>query len=278
MPTALSLQLDGKIALVVGATGNLGGKVAQGFAAAGADLVLASRTPASLESFAGEIRESTGRRAATCPVDLESKDSCLALAEDAWNAFGRIDVVFVSARPRGYVDTRAGTILSTKDEDWPWFLDTIVVNPILLIRDLARKIIDAGTGASIITVISDAGRHAVPGVDAYGIAKGALALATVYMAAEWGRAGIRVNAINPNGVLMGDDEESKEVLAENCRRFGAVNAIGRLGGGDEIVPATVFLASDASSYMTGQIVTLDGGMWLQSAVTTPPMYTESTTV
>jgi NAD(P)-dependent dehydrogenase (short-subunit alcohol dehydrogenase family) len=271
-------RLHGKVGLIVGATGEFGSKVARGFAAEGCNLVLASRTASTLDTIAEDIRESTGRSVSTCVVDLESRQSSLTLAADAWNAFGRIDVVMVSARPRDHLDTRSGTILTTKDDDWSWFLETIVVNPMLLIRDVVRRMIESGTRGSVITVISDSGIHPVPGVDGYGIAKGTLAVVIRYMAAEWGRVGIRVNALNPNGVLMGDGAESKEYLANLSRQFGVVNTMGRLGSGEELIPATVFLASDDSSYMTGQVLTLDGGMWLESAATMPPMYKDSSPV
>ena len=246
-------RLAGKRALMTGAGGLMGADLARAFAAEGADLVLTTRTAAKLAPLAEEVR-ALGARAAAVACDFTRDEDVDRLAEAAWAAFGGIDVVLLSSQP---ANPALGDLLTTPDEVWREQQQAIVWGPLRLMRALAPKMMAAG-GGSVVTVVSSTGLDPTPGYDAYGMAKGALWLATLYMAKEWGPGGIRANAINPGLIATG---ENAEALQEAVRGNGmlARTALGRVGVNRECLGATIYLASDESSFTTGQRISIDGG-------------------
>lgn len=246
-------RLTGKRVLLTGAGGLMGADLARGFAAEGADLVLTTRTAAKLEPLADEIR-GLGVRAATVAADFTQEADIDRLAEAAWDAFGGVDVVLLSSQPP---NPNLGDLLTTPDFVWREQQQAIVWGPLRLLQRLAPRIMAAG-GGSIVTVISSTGQDPVPGYDAYGLAKGALWLLTRYMAKEWGHGGIRANAFNPGLIATGD---SALRLEQAVRENGmlARTALGRVGASRECLGATIYLASDESSFTSGQCIGVDGG-------------------
>ncbi|MDE8651228.1 SDR family NAD(P)-dependent oxidoreductase [Novosphingobium album (ex Liu et al. 2023)] len=248
-------RLAGKRALMTGAGGLLGSDLCRAFAAEGADLVMTTRTAAKLEPLADAVR-AMGRRAACVAADFTRADEVDRLAEAAWQAFGGIDVVLLSSQPP---QPRLGDLLTTADEDWQAQFQTIVWGPLRLMRALAPRMMAAG-GGSVVTVISSTGIDPMPGYDAYGMAKGALWLMTRYMAVEWGRGGIRANAFSPGLVATaGNLAEHTEVV----RKTGVLDrtALGRVGTNAECLGAAIHLASDESSFTSGQKIFVDGGRY-----------------
>jgi NAD(P)-dependent dehydrogenase (short-subunit alcohol dehydrogenase family) len=231
----------------------MGAALARAFAAEGADLVLTTRTAAKLEPLAQEIRE-LGVRAATVAADFTVEADVERLAGKAWEAFDGIDVVLLSGQPP---NPNLGDLLTTPDAVWREQQQAIVWGPLQLMRGLAPKMMAAGGGA-IVSVTSSTGVEPTPGYDAYGMAKGALWLLTRYMAREWGAGGIRANAFTPGLIATGDNAEQLEA-AVRANGMLARTSLGRVGVSRECLGAAIYLASDESSFTTGQCIAVDGG-------------------
>jgi NAD(P)-dependent dehydrogenase (short-subunit alcohol dehydrogenase family) len=246
-------RLTGKRALLTGAGGLLGSDLARAFAAEGADLVLTTRTAGKLDPLAGDIR-ALGVRAATIAADFTSDADVDRLAAEAWDAFGGIDIVLLSSQP---ANPNLGDLLTTPDEIWDEQQRAVVWGPFRLLRQLAPKMMAAG-GGSIITFISSTGLDPTPGYGAYGMAKGALWLLTRYMAAEWGKGGIRANALCPGLIATGDNADQL-TQAVSANGMLARTALGRVGRNSDCLGAAIYLASDESSFTSGQRIHVDGG-------------------
>lgn len=246
-------RLSAKRVLLTGAGGLMGSDLARAFAAEGADLVLTTRTAAKLQPLAHEVR-ALGVRARTVPADFTDEVAVDQLADEAWNAFGGIDVVLLSSQP---ANPNLGDLLTTPDAVWREQQQAIVWGPLRMMRRLAPKMMAAG-GGSIITVISSTGLDPTPGYDAYGMAKGALWLLTRYMAREWGKGGLRANAINPGLIATGDNARQ---LEQAVRKNGMLSrtSMDRVGSSRECIGAAIYLASEESSFTSGQRISIDGG-------------------
>jgi NAD(P)-dependent dehydrogenase (short-subunit alcohol dehydrogenase family) len=246
-------RLAGKRVLLTGAGGLLGSDLARAFAAEGADLVLTTRTAGKLGPLADEVR-GFGVRAAAVAADFTAPAEVDRLAVQAWDAFGGVDAVLLSSQPP---QPAFGDLLSTPDSAWLQQQQSIVWGPLRLMQRLAPKMMQAG-GGSIVTVISSTGLEPIPGYAAYGLAKGALWLLTLYMAREWGAGGIRANAINPGLIATGDNAAELQAYVEKNGMLGRT-ALARVGVNREVLGAAVYLASDESSFTTGQRISVDGG-------------------
>jgi len=245
-------RLVGKRALVAGAGGRLGSEFVRAFAAEGADLVLTTRTAAKLDPLANEVRAS-GTRAVTVAADFTNSAAIDHLAAAAWDAFGGIDVVLLSSQP---AEPNLGDLLSTSDEDWREQQQAIVWGPFRLLKQLAPKMM-AATGGSIITIVSSTGEEPIPGYGAYGLAKSALWMLTRYMAAEWGRHGIRANSICPGMIATGGTGAAQTDAPPAAML--ARTSLGRVGRSNEVVGAAIYFASDESSFTSGQCIRVNGG-------------------
>jgi len=248
-------RLSGKRALMTGAGGLLGSDLCRAFAEEGADLVLTTRTAAKLGPLAEELR-ATGPQVATVACDFTSNADIDRLAGVAWDAFGGIDVVLLSSQPP---EPNLGSLLATSDEDWNGQFQSIVWGPLRLMRQLAPKMMEAG-GGSVITFTSSTGFDPIEGYAAYGLAKAGLWALTLYMAREWGKGGIRANALQPGLIATGNDEDYA-ARQQSASKHGVLarTSLGRLGRNRECIGAAVYLASDESSFTSGQRIAVDGG-------------------
>jgi NAD(P)-dependent dehydrogenase (short-subunit alcohol dehydrogenase family) len=244
-------RLVGKRALIAGAGGKMGGDFARAFASAGADVVLTTRDETKLSPLLAEML-AMGVRAEAIAADLTDNAQIDHLARAAVGAFGAIDIVLLSSQP---ATPNMGDLFTTSDHDWREQQQAIAWGPFRLLKALAPGMMAAG-GGSIITLISSTALEPVPGYGAYGLAKSALWTLTKYMAAEWGPFGIRVNAICPGMVATGGpgapDADAPPAMIERT-------ALRRTGRSDEVTGAAIYLASDESSFTTGQCIHVNGG-------------------
>lgn len=250
--------LTGKTVLVTGGTGRLGSAFARAMSAAGASVVITGRNTHRLTKTADAIGTQTGREVRYAAGDLTDHEDLAGLATRAWETFGGIDAVVNSAVPDGS-QVPAGDLLATPDETWWRFFDPIVLGALGLARALVPNMARWG-GGSFINITSPAGIVPSPGMDAYGLAKGALVVLTKYMAREWGRWNIRANALAP-GLIVDDQLITPESIEATpaLRTLLDRTSLGRPGQAADLTGVAVFLASDAASFISGTLIPVDGG-------------------
>jgi NAD(P)-dependent dehydrogenase (short-subunit alcohol dehydrogenase family) len=249
-------SLEGKIAFVTGAGRGLGRAGALAFAGAGAHLVLVSRTKSQLEETAALV-EKLGRKALVATADTRSGAEVEAAVRAAVDAFGRIDILFNNAG----TNVRKN-VVDMPDEDFHAIMDTNVKGAFLVARAVARQMVVQRSGA-IINMSSMSAVSAEPTKAVYAASKGAMALLTRGLALELAPYGIRVNAIAPGYMLTSLVKGGLDADPARKQRVLARIPLARLGEPEEIGGALVFLASDASRYITGASIAIDGG-WTAS--------------
>jgi NAD(P)-dependent dehydrogenase (short-subunit alcohol dehydrogenase family) len=248
--TLPSLRADGKVVVVTGGSKGLGRAMALGFAEAGADVVVASRKLASCERVGAEVR-ALGRRALAVSCHVGDWDQCAALVDATVAEFGRIDVLVNNAG----IAPVPPSLLDVTPE---LFDKTIAVNlkgPLRLTALAAQHMVP---GSSVINISSKASLHPTAFTVVYAAAKAGLNALTRAAANEFGGRGIRVNAI----VCGSFHTDSFHVSAPSPERQAAaasVTSLGRIASADEIVGTALYLAGDASTYLTGELIVLDGG-------------------
>jgi NAD(P)-dependent dehydrogenase (short-subunit alcohol dehydrogenase family) len=247
--TLPSFDATGKVVVVTGGSKGLGRAMALGFAEAGADVVVASRKLEACEVVAGEIR-ALGRRALAVRCHVGDWDDCGSLIVAAVSEFGRIDVLVNNA---GIAPVPPSLLDVTSD----LFDKTIAVNLKGPLRLTALAAEHMAAGGSIINISSKASLHAMPFTVVYAAAKAGLNALTKAAAAEYGPRGIRVNAI-VCGTFHTDSFDSG-MPPEVQEQMATTIALGRIAAPDEIVGTALFLASDAASYLSGELLVLDGG-------------------
>src|SRR5437868_11230748 len=245
-----SLDASGKVVVVTGGSKGLGRAMALGFAEAGADVVVASRRIEACEVVAEEIR-ALGRRALPLQCHVGHWDECGSLIETTVAEFGRIDVLVNNA---GIAPVPPSLVGVTSD----LFDKTIAVNLKGPLRLTALAAEHMPAGGSIINISSKASLHPTSYTVVYAAAKAGLNALTRASAAEYGPRGIRVNAI-VCGTFHSDSFHSSAPTEEMQAQMAKGTALGRVAGADEIVGTALYLASDASSYLTGELILLDGG-------------------
>ncbi|MDH3997415.1 MAG: SDR family oxidoreductase [Desulfuromonadales bacterium] len=247
-----SLNVEGKVVLITGASRGLGKAVAMGFAKAGAKLSLAARNEELLNEVAAEAKE-FGAEALTVKCDVGVESDLVALVEKTVERFGRIDVLVNNAGISPWV-SRSHEVTT---DMWKDLLQINVVGCFILSREVGKVMLGQG-GGSIINMASLGGMLGMPGQVAYSATKGALIQMTKTLAVEWARKNITVNALAPTFLatdltadLISSDKHSKPLLARI--------PMGKFGVADDVVGAALFLASDSASYVTGTVIPIDGG-------------------
>jgi dehydrogenase/reductase SDR family member 4 len=252
---ASRFALDGKVALVVGGAGDLGRAMANRLAEAGATVILSSRKVENLEKVAADIKAKGGKAAAVA-CHLGKKDEITKMVEAVKAQYGKIDVLVNSAGANPQM-------VPLEDlEEWAW--DTVFnvnVKGMFLVSQQVAKMMKASGGGSIINITSYLGATTIDLLGAYCTSKAAVMHLTRVMAAEWGKYNIRVNAIAPAWIHSRLADPFLALPGVNEKQLSKT-AIGRFGNPDDVALACVYLAADASSFTTGSILGLDGGMLL----------------
>ena len=247
-----SLELNGKVGVVIGGTSGIGRAIARGMAEAGADVVPTSRRIEQVESTAKEIEE-RGRRSLRITSDVSDRSSLQRVLDESVKAFGKVDILVNSAGR-----TKRAPTLDFSEEDWNDILETNLTGTLRACQVFGRHMLSREYG-SIINIASLSTFVALYEVAAYSASKAAVASLTKSLAIEWSPHGVRVNAIAPgvfrtalNTKLLDETERGREFLTRTpMRRFGNV---------EELAGAAIFLASDAASFVNGEVLVVDGGL------------------
>jgi NAD(P)-dependent dehydrogenase (short-subunit alcohol dehydrogenase family) len=240
-------RLDGKRALVAGASRGIGLAIAEALARAGAETLLASRNLAALEEAAARLR-AEGRRAEALPLDIASRESRASAAEAA----GAVDILLNVAG----MNIRKPMTEYTPEE-YARILETNLTGLFELTQSIGRGMIARG-GGKVVFIGSLTSVLGLPYASVYGTTKAALAGLTRMLAAEWGRHNIQVNCIAP-GFILTDLNRAMWQAPEMREWLKGTQPIARLGSPEDIAPLAVFLAGRGSDYITGQVIAADGG-------------------
>ncbi|MEA2175592.1 MAG: hypothetical protein QOD00_3184 [Blastocatellia bacterium] len=246
-----ALDLNGKVAVVIGGTSGIGRAIAHGMAEAGADVVPTSRRLEQVEAAATEIEE-RGRRTLRLVSDVSERSSLQRVLDESVRVFGKVDIL-VNCAGR----TRRGPTLDFTEEDWDAIIETNLTGTLRACQVFGRHMLERGYGR-IINIASLSTFVALHEVAAYAASKAAVASLTKSLAVEWSERGVNVNAIAPgvfrtalNRKLLDETERGREFLLRTpMKRFGKV---------EELAGAAIFLASDAASFVTGEVLVVDGG-------------------
>src|ERR1043165_1135067 len=246
-------RLEGRVALVTGASAGLGAAIASGLAEAGADVACHgnSRSPEATCEEIGKL----GRAAHPVTGDLSKTDAPRAIFEERLERFGRVDILVNNA---GTIRRAPATEFS--EEDWAFVLEVNLSSVFRLSQAAGRHMIERGTGGKIINIASLLSFQGGITVPSYAAAKGGVAQLTKALANEWAKSGINVNAIAP-GYMRTDN--TKALQADETRNRQILERIpaGRWGEPSDLAGAAVFLASPASDYVNGHVMVVDGG-WM----------------
>lgn len=252
-----SLDLSGRTAVVVGGATGIGRAIANGFALAGSDVVASSRRPDMVAAVADEI-ESHGRRSLRTTVDVTDAESIRQLLHSCVDEFGGVDILVNSAGT-----TKKTATLEMDIADWSRIIEVNLTGTMLSSMIFGEHMLERRWGR-IINIASIASHVGLYQVAAYGASKAGVVGLTKALAVEWATGGVCVNAIAPGvfptdlnrHLLEGTGRGNELVMRTPMRRFGNV---------EELVGAAVFLASEAASFVTGEVIAVDGG-FLSSGV------------
>jgi NAD(P)-dependent dehydrogenase (short-subunit alcohol dehydrogenase family) len=249
----VTIDLVGKTALVTGASRGIGRAIAVAYAAAGADVALLARNAELLAEVAAEV-EALGRKAVVLVADVTDADAVGTAVGAAIAGLGHLDVVVNNAGG----NTFASPFVSMRHAGWQKIMTLNLDSTVYVCQAVGAHMVERGSG-SVINVSSVAGLSAVPFMSHYGAAKAAVLSLTRTIAVEWAHAGVRVNALVPGWVAT-DLTDFARANEEVGQALIARVPMQRWATAEEMTGPAVFLASDASSFMTGQALVIDGGL------------------
>ncbi len=244
-------DLTGRIAIVLGGTSGIGRALVDGLLEAGADVVASSRRQAEVDATALAI-EQRGKRTLRVASDVTDRASLEALRDAALEAFGKIDILINCAGR-----TRRRPTLEVDDAEWQGILDTNLTGTLRACQVFGAPMLERGYGR-IVNIASLASFVGLYEVAAYAASKAGVAALTKALAIEWGSRGVLVNAIAP-GVFRTPLNQDLLDGTERGREFKLRTPLGRFGRVEELAGAAVFLASEAASFVNGEVLVVDGG-------------------
>jgi len=247
------LSLEGKIALVTGASRGIGEAIALAFADAGADVAISSRKLPDLDKVAERIR-ATGRRALSVAAHNREPDDLRRLAATVKQEFGRIHILVNNAATNPVM----GPLVDMEERTYDQILNTNLKGYFILSQLAARMMIDQGGGGNIVNISSVGGVSPDQGLGLYCISKAGINMLTRALAIELGDYNIRVNAIAPGTVKTRFSQalwSNEALMAEEFKR----TPLKRIAQPEEVARTALYLVSDAAAYVTGQIIVMDGG-------------------
>jgi NAD(P)-dependent dehydrogenase (short-subunit alcohol dehydrogenase family) len=245
-------RLPGKVALITGGSRGIGKAIALGLAQAGADVIVASRKLPDLQTTAQEISQ-IGRRCLAIPANVRHLSEIDNLVKQSIEEFNHIDILVNNAA----CSPVFGSAFNIDERAWETIIGLNLKGYFFLSLAVGKIMRDKG-GGTIINISSNSGLRPEVGLGVYAISKAGVIMLTQVLAQEWAQYNIRVNSIAPGAVRtkFGEFLQKDPVLYKNLENS---IALGRIADPEEITCAALFLASDASSYMTGQTIVLDGG-------------------
>ena len=244
-------NLEGKVAIVTGGSRGFGKAMALGLADAGADVVVASRTQADLDKVAEEIK-GRGRRSLAVATDTTNLESIKNLGAKTIETFGKVDVLVNNAGQGTNIP-----FLNITEEEWDRIISVNLKGYFLCTQVIGGYMFKAKSGR-IINISSTMGSYPLPFLTHYAASKGGINALTKCLAQEWANRGVTVNAIAPSYFATDMNKNSMEDKAIS-QLIMSKTPLNRWGQVEELVGLVVYLASDASSFMTGAIIPLDGG-------------------
>ena len=264
-------QMEGKVAVITGGASGIGLACAKRFAEEGAEIMIADLVASRCEEAASEIRRTTSGRALFVETNVCDETDIEALADKTIEEFGRIDCLVAAAgvSSANYVSgstneadpALSNNLLNARVEDWNRVLQINLTGVMLSGRAIARRMISTNNGGTIVNIASSAARIALPGAADYCVSKAGVEMLTRVFAAEMIPHNIRVNAIGPGFIEtpmtqgMRDTQESADMIT-------TMTPMGRIGTAAEMAATALYLASNESSYTTGQILFPNGGMFV----------------
>jgi len=247
------LSLKGKVALITGGSRGIGRSIALQFADAGADVIVSSRKLPDLEKVAEEIKQKGVRSLAISAHNAKMEDLKNLMAR-VKEEFGRLDVLVNNA----VANPVMADVLHMEEAPFDLIMNANIKGYYFLSQAAARMMVEQGSGGAIVNVASVGGIYVTPGLGPYCISKAAIIMMTKCLAAELGSHGIRVNCIAPGIVKTRFSEalwSNEKLMADYLKQM----PLGKIGQPEEISRTALYLASDASSFMTGSTLIIDGG-------------------
>jgi NAD(P)-dependent dehydrogenase (short-subunit alcohol dehydrogenase family) len=247
-------DLTGKVAVITGGATGIGRGISEGLADAGATIVLCARRLNVLEEACREISERTGVKTLAHRLDVTDRQEIETLIDDVIREFGHIDILVNNAGVGG----SEKPILKMTEEDWDFTVATDLKGIFMLSQAIVKKMVERDHGGKVINVASIGGHIVFPNMSAYCASKGGVIQLTKVMALEWTKYDIQVNAIlpgyfeTPMNTHFFATDIGKKIIRQNI-------PAGRLGQMDDIKGLAVYLGSEASKFMTGSALIIDGG-------------------